>query len=520
MNLPKITRCTLVSLLLSVALLPAAPLEGWRTPWYRVAGLFDSLQSSPSGMFWDEIRGRGLFGTTFWEDSLKRSGNYWHPEPSLSLSLADTPFVHGEKYSWHFDFVNDIRFERFFIRQTLDVDARYSADPDYVWHQDRGAAGRIEEAYVQADYRHGFVRLGRLKRNWGPFAERSLLLSSNPHTYDALEWALWGNFFEFRQLFAAFDYASSSRDTDVDVTDTIAGKRVPRYLTAHALNIMPFEWLSVGIVETALFSRPTGLPDFQYVNPFSIYTVTNTNMEGAANLMLGFHYRAGPFFNKLSTAGQVILDDIQVDDEDIGDQEPNHWGGDFEVSLKNALPLPFATAVTLQYRYLSRFLYLVTNDNTRTGGERYTYLGRGLGAAVNDGDRWQLCLDMVGKQGWLATLGGAYGRNGSNTVTSPWNTDRGWNGYRTETILRSDSAQHTFECFGSVRGWLAPWVSAEVGGTALWSRIPRESSDFERTARIYFSLSGHYPNLYLLLNRLRVDTHGSTASKSAKRHTP
>jgi hypothetical protein len=299
-------RCSAFALLLLVGLSSAVELENWRLQYYLLAAEVDALASSPSGMFWDDLRvtDTTLFGGALCPRSPGQAVGYWHVEPVVGGLASTDRYVDGQHVAAVADLTSDVRYGNLLARNTLNVDSRYKNDPDYVWKTDRVAAGRIEEAYLQIDHRYGFVRFGRLKRNWGPFADRSLLLSSNPHTYDALEWSVAGRFFEFRHLFAAFDRAHSTIDTDSSATG--------RYLAAHSLNLMFGGWATLGVTESVVFGCREGLPDFQYVNPFSIYTVTNTNAESNANLMLAFQWKVYPFTKRLSLAGQVLIDDIQV----------------------------------------------------------------------------------------------------------------------------------------------------------------------------------------------------------------
>jgi len=479
---------------ITAASIAASPLEIWKQQFFNTAQLFDSIQSSPSSMFWDETRGGGIGSPKLWET--RDTGNYLHLEPAVQGHFSNNKdFEDGSSVAFSGDLVIDVRFKNFFIRQTLDVDSRYNEDNDkYRWKTDRGAAGRIAEAYLQVNHHYGFFRLGRLKRNWGPFVDRSVILSSNPHTYDAFEWQLAGSFFEFRHLFSAFPYARSQYDTkDPDGT----GPQIQRYFTAHSLNLMIKDWVVLGITETVIFGRKNGFPDFQYINPFSIYTVTNTNGEGTGNLMLGFQWKIYPFTKKIAIKGQVCIDDIQVDNEDVADQEPSHWAGDFEIALRNPLKIKMLNALSFNYRYLSRFVYLVDNNNT-SSGERYTYLEKGLGYPRNDGDRWSVNLDIINQNWWMARVGAAYGRNGGNGIDSSWNTDEGYNGYRRETILRSDSAEHVIELYLNGSAYFAPFVALHVGINNQWikNKGNKKTSAFEYDPRVYLELTLQYPGYY------------------------
>ena len=436
--------CGSIGLMAATAALLCVPvsavqLENWRLPYYQTAHRLGLVSGSPSGMFWDNLYSTPPFAPELWPDSAAFAAPHWTLEPALTAKLGNREERDGERSFVHFDVLNDIRYRNLTVRQSLDVDSRNSGDSMYVWHRDRAAAGRIEEAYAQVDWRYGMLRFGRLKRNWGPWIDRSLFLSSNPPTYDAFEWGVHSRLFEFRHLFGAFPREISNHDID---RGTFSGKRTGRYLSAHALNIMLGRWATVGIFESELLVRDKGLPDFQYMNPFSIYTVTNTNREGKGNLLLGLQWSVHPFTEKVEVLGQVALDDIQVDDETVGDQEPAHWGGDFGLRWYDGLPLPWRHALALSYRRASRWLYTVPDPNA-LNGERYTFTGKGLGGEGTDGDRTELRLDAAGEDFWTAAVGVSYERDGGNTIHSRWSAMPGRDttlpegalGYRTETPL-------------------------------------------------------------------------------------
>jgi hypothetical protein len=390
----KHTRAWILVVVLANLPSSAVPLQNWRFPFYRIAAERDEIRSSPSGLFWDDLEGCATFDSLLWPDSASYASNHWTLEPALGLSGANDAFSSGKKTNLHFDLLSDIRYGGLTVRNVLDVDQRYKTDTGYVWHKERVAAGRIEEAYAKYAGRHWFARLGRMNRCWGPFPDRSVLLSDNPYSYDAFEWQVTASFFEFRHMIAAFPKHGSHIDTHSATED------INRYFVAHSLNFMVGSWASLGISETVVFSRTRGLPDLQYLNPFSIYAVINTNQEaaswreGSGNLMLGVQGWVHPFTKKIILRGQVALDDFQVDSESPIDREPAHWAVDLGAVWKEPLVLPLKHHIGIDYRYLSKWVYTVRPDDV-TKGERYTYLGRSLGYQPIDGDEFRAAATLT-----------------------------------------------------------------------------------------------------------------------------
>jgi hypothetical protein len=406
----KVCRCIAFAVCLAGAA-GAVQLHNWRLPYYTVAAEMELLSGSPSGMFWDELGSLPLCDSAMGPDTAALKRNHWTIEPAYAFGVERPAPASGRPLFWQLEVLNNARYRSLSAHQTLHADRRYDYDPLYPANHDRFARGRIENAYLQLDWQHGFIRFGRLMRNWGPFIDRSLVLSSNPYTCDALEWQVHSSIFEFRHLFAAF----ASSEHFLDSADNLPG----RFLAGHALNVMFGRWATIGITETVVFRRADGFPDFQYVNPFSVYSVTNTNQEGTGNLMLGLQWNVHPGLENLSIRGQCALDDFQVDHRQITDREPPHWGLDAGVYWRDCLPLRLRHLLKAGYQRRSEWIYTVM-DRDRNQGEGYTYLSQGLGAPKNDGDSVWAGFSVIGKKWWVGTACLSYARQGERTDTSRW----------------------------------------------------------------------------------------------------
>jgi hypothetical protein len=481
----------------------AVPLQNWRADLFRMAAEHGAVSGSPSGMFWDDLGAAGVMSPGLWPDSGRHAGNHWTLEPSLQAEAASEPFITGEKYNFKINALSDFRFHNFTVRHVLDINQLYGSLPgsQYPWHRlENEPAARIQEAYLQYTGKYGFVRLGRLDRSWGPFSDRSLLLSDAPFSYDAFEWGLHSSFFEFRHLFAALSPAFAANDTWYGAS----GTSLNRFFASHALNFMLGEWATIGLFESAIFSRDKGLPDFVYINPFSSYVAANTNWEGAGNTMMGLQGMVHPFVKKVTIKGQLLLDDFQVDDKTIRDQEPNHWAMDAAASVSDPLPIKPAHTVTLGYRYLSRWAYTVADLDYRNG-ERYSYLDRSLGNAWNDGDELSLKASLMGRNYWAAEATFALLRKGSNTIDSLWHDHGTYTlGYRDEPPLseRAD-LERTISLKLDGYGYFRDLLTLYVGIDNRWikNRDHRTPGPFQYDPRLAVTLSGHYSDLFFPFGR-------------------
>jgi len=482
-----------------ITALRAVPLENWRHPFYSLAAERGDFIQSPSGLFWDDLTYPAVFHSSLWPDTASYAADHWLLEPSLGLAASNSEFPTGKKTNLHFDLLSDVRYRNLTVRNALDVDQSYKSHPGYTWHKERIAAGRIEEAYAQYGRKRWFVRFGRMNRCWGPMPDRSFVLSNNPFSYDALEWQVAAPFFEFRHLIAAFPLHGSEIDT--------RGLQLNRYFCAHSLKFIFGKWAAAGVTETTVFGRKDGLPDFQYINPFSIYAVINTNQEaaswgqGTGNLMLSFDARVHPFIENVLLWGQVAIDDFQVDDASPLDQEPTHWGVDAGASWADPFPALPPHHVAIRYRYLSKWMYTVMEGNTLLG-ERYTYLGRSLGFESIDGDEIEVSATAIGRNWWAARWGVGVARQDTVTVATPWPIDpaTGTLGYRTETPLSQRSHVETL-IFARLTGhaYFRDYAALSVSFDNRFVRNKNNviNDGFEYDPVISITLTGHYSGIFV-----------------------
>lgn len=468
----------------------AVPLENWRHSFFDLASQYDNYKSSPSGLFWDDLNNNysGIFNKSLWPDSSVYNVKHWIIEPALSVKASNDEFLSGKSYNFHFDALSDFQYGPLTVRIALDVDQEYQSDPYFPWMKQRGASGLIEEAYLQYTGKYGFARLGRLKRNWGPFPDRSILLSNNSFAYDAFEWAFQVPFLEFRHLFTALPNYHTYLDTGDPTT------KLNRYFAAHSLNFILGKYGSIGVSETVIFGRKDGFPDFQYINPFSIYSVLNTNGEGAANLMLGFQGWFHPYTPKITIKGQVVFDDFQVDNEDAADQEPTHWACDFGIYWSDPSPLPLKHKFSFEYRYLSKWMYTVSDPNT-INGERYAYLGKSLGMQDIDGDRIFGEFSVIGDDFWAASLGLSLTRQDTNTIYTPWNSNAAL-GYREETPLSERThLKSTLSNHFKLIAYFKSYANIELLFENRWIKERHLKNEYEYDPFISLSISAHYSGL-------------------------
>jgi hypothetical protein len=492
MNLPMKIKLSFFVFLSVFSITAELQLNNWRSWYYITATEMESAKNpgAPSNMFWDNMTKPDLFNNALWPDSAKLARNHLFIEPQIAFETNTQYPDSQDALQNRIGLLNSIRFRNFYIRQTLNVDKAYSYDPVYPAHRERAMRGRIEEAFLEASWKYGFFRLGRLNRNWGPFADRSMFLSANPYTYDAFEWQLHSKYFEFRHLFAAFSLEKSQWDT--------YNNPINRYFTAHALNVIFGKWVTLGVFETVVFSREKGFPDLAFVNPFNIYTVANTNQENIGNLMLGFQWNIHPFTEKISLRGQLIFDDFQVDDEVVTDKEPAHWGIDMGIYLKDLIPVQFRNLMSFDYNFRSKWLYTVP-DFTTEAGERYTYYSKSLGYKENDGHHFGGSVTLIGKNFWAGSVFGSHDQKNGNTVVSKWNDNTHTPGlpFDSLSLPRQKQISAGINAFGYFKRYAD--IKLSLGANWIKNRNNTASSNYEVSPLAGVLMSIHFSDLIIKL---------------------
>lgn len=254
------------------------------------------------------------------------------------------------------------------------INNRLRYDPDYTGKKDRIIAGRNDEAYLHASWRYAAVFFGSMDRNWGPPEVEGLLLSPSPYSYDHLMVRLGARRFRIELLATQLD--------EVPFWDS--SERAKRYLSVHRVSVAPSPRLSFALSEAALYATSGGVTrSFEpwYLNPLNLWLLAQTDGVLTANALL-----AGEFSwlvrGNLRLAGQLYVDDIQIDRKTQADREPPGYG--YTLSLTGGAAHGVVSWSGLYTR--------VTNTAYRTPANEEQYTLRSVGLARNFADYDQATL--------------------------------------------------------------------------------------------------------------------------------
>ena len=264
-------------------------------------------------------------------------------------------------------------------------------DPDGLDIVNR-AMMRNEEGYVA--YRGGLVdvALGRVGTHWGTAGRDALVLSDNPHPFDAVHLRIGGDRIAVRSVLGQLDSALP----DGTFTDVIgqrpgdrpsAEPRLDRFFAAHRFDWRPSRYLALTVLESALYSGANADPSLGYLMPTQVFsflvdnTPKNVENNGVAAGMLWAHWR------DWTLNGQLLVDDFDF----VNGEEPASAA--LTGSLTRADLLPGldgelgVTAVTAR-----------AYNSPQPEGD-YLYALRGLGVEFNDYVHLSLRADWFAARG-------------------------------------------------------------------------------------------------------------------------
>ena len=297
----------------------------------------------------------------------------------------------------------------------FSLDRAKAVDPYYTGKRYRGLAGDVETAALTFRKDKVAVTLGRQRVFWGP-RRVNLLISETSEPFDLLSASYRAGRFAFSFLFARLDQSrpdgtDSLRFPDLTFNDN-------RYLVGHRLDVTIHRRFRLGLFETVLFGGEGRPPELYYLNPLQFFHAAQLNENEDDNTILGFDFTLLPG-KGLSSYGQVIVDDVQIDDKSPGDKEPAEYG--FLLGLCKAGRIKSAVPdITLEYARLTNRTY-----HQRDPRNRYLYRNRLIGHPLGpDADSLSIAVRFWPDESFFAEAEFAYRRKGEGSIYQPW--DEPW----------------------------------------------------------------------------------------------
>lgn len=309
--------------------------------------------------------------------------------------------------------------DKLIVFHSLRFDRNLGDDPTYIGDEFLGFTAFTEQAYVQGHYGPVRFQLGRDFLVLGSGKSGHLLLSDNSRTFDMYNVDFTAAFLKF----TAFGIELDDIPLDNIVVRGIGPVNTARrFINGHRLDVRLGAWAQIGISEMVLYGGPDRTFELAYVNPVNYYngvTLNDSDTLGRPSNTLGLidfvvFPRTG-----LKLFGEILIDDVKVENRVITDLEPHKIGLLFGGSLANPAGLD---GVTLHAEY-ARVANRTYNAFFNTW-ERHIHRTRPIGYFLgNNFDRLEL-----GGQAWFSrslsvSAGYEYLRQGRDNVNSPYNMD-------------------------------------------------------------------------------------------------
>jgi hypothetical protein len=253
------------------------------------------------------------------------------------------------------------------------LDNRLKVDPEFAGRQDRAVSGRVEDAYLGAQWKYGELFAGRLARSWGPGPLDGLQLGAYAYTYDHVYGRFGTDQLRLQTLLARLD----------DTPGTFAPE-VQRYLAMHRL-AGRWRGLELAATETYVYSGTARGFEWSVSNPLAPFLLTQYNEREEGNFSVGveaaLHTRAGLY------GLSVLVDDFQVDECDPLCAEPSSYG---VTATAEGIPFVGEQRLFASYTRISSLTY-----RTPEAGERYAWQGVSLGRGFSDYEEARAGVDLA-----------------------------------------------------------------------------------------------------------------------------
>ena len=279
----------------------------------------------------------------------------------------------------------------------LRVDQALKTDPEFVGKRDRAVAARMEDAYLTGRWRYAVLSYGRVARNWGPGALHGLQVGHYADSYDHLHARLGVDALNLSTIVARLD--------DMRVGDSVA----QRYFTAHRVAA---RWRNVeaAATETVVYGGVARGFEPSLANPLTVLNLLQYTDREALNVSYGLDLAVRTRFGY--AAGQLLLDDFQVDDCGPNCEEPPSVGYSL---VAEGVPVAGPVRAFASYTRVTNLTY-----RSPLAWERYTWLDLGLGRGQSDYDEGRAGVELESPYGGPLRVYYARRRQGEGDYRAPF----------------------------------------------------------------------------------------------------
>ena len=301
------------------------------------------------------------------------------------------------------------------LRFRMDSDGERVPDFDgRPWRN--GWTGDAKNAYALLQLGAADVLLGRDDLRWGASENSSLLLSAYAPALDQVGLRLKIGPVTASSFFASLDDMVLGAPTAEAPGDTLpAGTRVKRHLSGHRVRWQVNRSLAVGVMETIVYGGVDRGLEPEYMVPVSIFYAGQWNSTWNDNTLMGLTAEFRLRKPDVEIYGELLVDDLQIDDDAPGDQEP--FQGGFLLGQRTYNPLGLdGGLLRVEWARVEPFTY-----NQQLPWNRYVFADQPIGFELGP-DAQSLTLEF---RHWVSeqltwSVGFRREERGATRVTDPW----------------------------------------------------------------------------------------------------
>ena len=275
------------------------------------------FQQPFEGSFLSDDMKAAEFFKNYWE---KYYGDSLASGLSSQLMLADKGKYQNEVLLNRYQATGGIHiiYPHITLGNRTTIDQEYKYDPNYAGdlsESDNWLWGRVNDAYMNVNFKNFDFFIGRMKRNWGPIAKYSFLLSSQPYSYDHFLFSYQNNWLKLSIIFARLEDLNALGLDNPDNPDSLTYYPQSRkFLAGHRLDFRIRDNLQLGLSEMATYGGPDRDFDLSFLNPMTFYygLQRNDKKQCNPNWTLDLFYKP---VQKITLYGQLFIDDVIVNNE-------------------------------------------------------------------------------------------------------------------------------------------------------------------------------------------------------------
>jgi hypothetical protein len=322
-----------------------------------------------------------LLGKTTDFSTLFHLNGSYRREPNRGSGFLD--YRLGGRLLDHLNYAQGIR-----LQASNEID---SVHLPYPWK--KYVKAYLNEGLIKADFERFHFEAGRKNLFWGPGDEYGLLLSPDLQGYDGFFIRIPQKLYDFNSVFAVLD------------------TRTARYLAVHRLGLN-LKRIQLGFSESILWGNEL---EPIYLNFLFPYYLAQWGLHRDDNIM--WNIDATVNFENMVFYAEFLIDDFQYGKPDGYVRFPNKLA--FQAGIKKIIGRCFVAK--LNYTFVDKWVY-----TQRIPVNAYEKNGQSLGYPLgNDADQWTLNCRFVNAIGLYPGLRVEYIRQGSGTISLPYETELG-----------------------------------------------------------------------------------------------